>query len=73
MYFAYPASWSGDLSWVAVDGYSAATILGLSAESGYQFLPESYSWSNAFLGFIPGQLAKLLLLHINWISNTPFH
>ena len=64
LYFAYPASWSGDLSWVAVDGYSAATILGLSAESGYQFLPESYSWSNAFLGFIPGSIGETSTLAI---------
>ena len=64
MYFAYPASWSGDLSWVAVDGYSAATILGLSAASGYQFLPESYSWSNAFLGFIPGSIGETSTLAI---------
>ena len=64
LYFAYPASWSGDLSWVAVDGYSAATILGLSAESGYQFLPDSYSWSNAFLGFIPGSIGETSTLAI---------
>ena len=64
LYFAYPASWSGDLSWVAVDGYSAATILGLSAESGYQFLPESYNWSNAFLGFIPGSIGETSTLAI---------
>ena len=49
LYFAYPASWSGDMSWVAVDGYTAATILGTAAQDGYQNL--AYTWNNAFLGF----------------------
>ena len=62
LYFAYPASWSGDMSWVAVDGYTAATILGTAAQDGYQSL--TYSWNNAFLGFIPGSIGETSTLAI---------
>ena len=58
LYFAYPASWSGDMSWVAVDGYTAATMLGISAQDGYASMPESFSWSNAFFGFVPGSIGE---------------
>ena len=51
LYFAYPASWSGDMSWIAVDGYTAATMLGMSAQESYMNMP--YSWTDAFFGFIP--------------------
>ena len=30
----------------------------------YQFLPESYNWSNAFLGFIPGSIGETSTLAI---------
>ena len=62
LYFAYPASWSGDMSWVAVDGYTAATILGTAAQEGYQSL--AYTWNNAFLGFIPGSIGETSTLAI---------
>ena len=62
LYFAYPASWSGDMSWVAVDGYTAATILGTAAQDGYQSL--AYTWNNAFLGFIPGSIGETSTLAI---------
>ena len=62
LYFAYPASWSGDMSWVAVDGYTAATILGTAAQDGYQNL--AYTWNNAFLGFIPGSIGETSTLAI---------
>ena len=32
LYFAYPASQSGDSVWVPVDGYSGATALSLGAD-----------------------------------------
>ena len=38
LYFAYPASWSGDMAWIAVDGYTAATMLGMSAQESYMNL-----------------------------------
>lgn len=56
LYFAYPASWSGDMSWVAVDGYTAATMLGVAAQEGYASF--NYSWSEAFLGMIPGSIGE---------------
>ncbi len=59
LYFAYPASMSGDAVWVAVDGYSGATPLGLAAEAGIPgVLTAGYSWWQAFLGIIPGSLGE---------------
>jgi len=58
LYFAYPASWSGDMSWVAVDGYTAATMLGISAQDGYASMPDAYTWSNAFFGLVPGSIGE---------------
>ena len=56
LYFAYPASWSGDMAWVAVDGYTSATMLGMSAQESYMNMP--YTWNDAFLGFIPGSIGE---------------
>lgn len=58
LYFAYPASWSGDMSWVAVDGYTAATMLGISAQDGYTNMPDTFTWSNAFFGLVPGSIGE---------------
>ena len=58
LYFAYPASWSGDMSWVAVDGYTAATMLGISAQDGYANMPADFTWSNAFFGLVPGSIGE---------------
>ena len=58
LYFAYPASWSGDMSWVAVDGYTAATMLGISAQDGYANMPDAFTWSNAFFGLVPGSIGE---------------
>ena len=58
LYFAYPASWSGDRSWVAVDGYTAATMLGISAQDGYANMPDAFTWSNAFFGLVPGSIGE---------------
>lgn len=58
LYFAYPASWSGDMSWVAVDGYTAATMLGISAQDGYANMPDTFTWSNAFFGLVPGSIGE---------------
>ena len=62
LYFAYPASWSGDMAWVAVDGYTAATMLGMSAQESYMNM--SYTWSDAFLGFIPGSIGETSVVAI---------
>jgi len=55
LYFAYPAQISGDAVWVAVDGYSQATILASYAS---QQLSVTYSWLDSFLGFIPGSMGE---------------
>lgn len=59
LYFAYPAQMSGDSVWVAVDGYSGATALAVSASDGYQRLAANgLTWWDAFLGFVPGSLGE---------------
>jgi Na+-transporting NADH:ubiquinone oxidoreductase subunit B len=54
LFFAYPADLSGDQIWIAVDGYTQATVLGAVA-NGDSF---SYTWMDAFLGFVPGSLGE---------------
>ncbi len=59
LYFAYPASMSGDSVWVAVDGYSNATALGIAAQSGLsEAIAAGYGWAQSFLGLIPGSLGE---------------
>jgi Na+-transporting NADH:ubiquinone oxidoreductase subunit B len=64
LYFAYPASISGDSVWVAVDGYTAATPLGLAADGGLNAVTQHYSWIQTFLGFEPGCLGETSVLAI---------
>ena len=70
LYFAYPAQLSGDAVWVAVDGYTAATPLSIAASDGMAALQSTISWSDAFLGSIPGSVGEtstlaLSLIHIS--------
>ncbi|WP_224823820.1 NADH:ubiquinone reductase (Na(+)-transporting) subunit B [Cognatishimia sp. MH4019] len=59
LYFAYPAQMSGDTVWVAVDGYSGATALAISASDGYQTLAANgMTWWDSFLGFVPGSMGE---------------
>ena len=59
LYFAYPVFMSGDKAWVAVDGYSSATPLGVAALSGMAGISEAgYGWGQAFWGLIPGSLGE---------------
>lgn len=58
LFFAYPASISGDAVWVAVDGYSGATALSLASMGGLEAIQGSFSWIQAFLGFIPGSMGE---------------
>ena len=60
LYFAYPAQWSGDSVWVAVDGYSGATSLSVAASDGYASIEEQlgFSWWDAFFGHIPGSIGE---------------
>ena len=65
LYFAYPAYMSGDSIWTPVDGYSAATSLGISASEGYANLSNyGISWMDAFLGNIQGSLGETSTLAI---------
>lgn len=56
LYFAYPAQISGDAVWVAVDGYSHATPLAAYADP--QQMDFSYTWWEAFIGFLPGSMGE---------------
>jgi Na+-transporting NADH:ubiquinone oxidoreductase subunit B len=59
LYFAYPASITGDTVWVAADGFTAATPLGLAANGGLDAVhAASYTWAQTFFGFEPGCLGE---------------
>jgi len=58
LFFAYPASISGDAAWVAVDGFSGATALSLGAAGGVDNIAETFGWFQAFLGFMPGSMGE---------------
>lgn len=65
LYFAYPASITGDTVWVAVDGFTAATPLGLAANGGLDAVHAAhYSWMQTFFGFEPGCLGETSTLAI---------
>ena len=55
LFFAYPAQISGERVWVAVDGVSQATPL---AEFADPALSVSATWTEAFLGFVPGAMGE---------------
>jgi Na+-transporting NADH:ubiquinone oxidoreductase subunit B len=56
LFFAYPAQISGDAVWTAVDGFTGATPLAQAAVGGVDAI--SWSWNDAFLGFIPGSMGE---------------
>jgi Na+-transporting NADH:ubiquinone oxidoreductase subunit B len=57
LFFAYPAQMSGDAVWTAVDGFSGATPLGLSALGGVEaILAANVTWWDAFFGSIQGSI-----------------
>ena len=60
LYFAYPASMSGDAIWVAVDGVTQATPLGNAALG----LDYGVEWTTAFIGAMPGSLGETSTLAI---------
>jgi Na+-transporting NADH:ubiquinone oxidoreductase subunit B len=65
LYFAYPASMSGDAVWTAIDGYTGATPLALAASGGVEAITESgYSWAQTFFGMMPGSLGETSTLAI---------
>ncbi len=65
LYFAYPASQSGDAVWTAVDGFSGATALGLAAAGGLEAVSAAgISWTDSFLGNIQGSMGEVSTLAI---------
>lgn len=59
LYFAYPASMSGDAVWTAVDGFSGATALGVAAMGGVQAIHDAgISWMQTFFGFEQGSMGE---------------
>ncbi|PCI66299.1 MAG: NADH:ubiquinone reductase (Na(+)-transporting) subunit B [Piscirickettsiaceae bacterium] len=59
LFFAYPASMSGNAIWTAVDGFSGATALGLAAEGGIDAVMASgITWMDAFVGTIQGSIGE---------------
>ncbi len=65
LFFAYPADISGDAVWTAVDGFAGATSLSMVSAGGMQALTEQgLSWSDAFLGFMPGSIGETSTLAI---------
>ena len=59
LYFAYPASMSGDAVWTAVDGFSGATSLGLAALGGVDAIHNAgISWFSTFFGIEQGSMGE---------------
>ncbi len=59
LYFAYPAQISGDAVWTAVDGFSGATALGVSAIEGMQGIAAmGLTWTQAFWGQMQGSIGE---------------
>ncbi|MGF1615598.1 MAG: NADH:ubiquinone reductase (Na(+)-transporting) subunit B [Gammaproteobacteria bacterium] len=59
LYFAYPATQSGDTVWVPVDGYSGATALSLGAVGGEEAIRDAgITWMDAFVGTIQGSFGE---------------
>nr|WP_010130543.1 NADH:ubiquinone reductase (Na(+)-transporting) subunit B [Microbulbifer agarilyticus] len=63
LYFAYPASMSGDMVWTAVDGYTGATALSVLASEGVQSgvvnaAAGPLTWWDAFFGNMHGSIGE---------------
>ena len=56
LFFSYPAQISGDLVWVAADGFSGATLLSQAASGGVGTF--THTWWDAFIGLIPGSMGE---------------
>jgi Na+-transporting NADH:ubiquinone oxidoreductase subunit B len=64
LFFAYPASMSGDAVWTAVDGYTGPTALSVMASEGLAAVEAQFSWMQAFIGTIPGSMGETSTLAI---------
>lgn len=59
LFFAYPASMSGDAVWTAVDGFSGATALSLAATGGVDAINSGgIGWMQTFFGVTQGSLGE---------------
>ena len=64
LFFAYPASMSGDAVWTAIpaaaahDGFSGATVLAQMRQMSTPFSELNLSWWNAFIGLEPGSMGE---------------
>jgi len=59
LFFAYPATLSGDSIWTAVDGFSGATPLAIAASSGLEGLAAAgVTLQDAFLGNVQGAVGS---------------
>ena len=64
LFFAYPASMSGDAVWTAVDGFTGATPLSVVASDGLAVLEQQMSWMDAFIGNMHGSMGEVSTLAI---------
>lgn len=65
LYFAYPASMSGDAVWTAVDGFSGATALSIAYSEGLvDGKLGELTWFDAFFGFMQGSVGEVSTLMI---------
>ena len=71
LFFAYPVQISGDLVWVAADGFTAATPLAVIAEGAQstsnviaELGASGFTWWNMFIGSIPGSVGETSTLAI---------
>lgn len=63
LYFAYPASMSGDAVWTAVDGFTGATALGLAAVGGVEGITAAgMGWLQTLIGFEQGSMGETSVL-----------
>ena len=64
LFFAYPASMSGDAVWTAVDGYTGATPLSVAASDGMTAVANQLTWWDSFLGIMPGSVGETSFLAV---------
>ncbi len=64
LFFAYPASMSGDTVWTALDGFTGATALSVANAGGMAALKESLTWLDAFYGHMQGSIGETSTLAI---------
>lgn len=63
LFFAYPASMSGDAIWTAVDGFSGATALSVAATEGMAGINAmGLTWWDAFFGKMQGSIGEVSTL-----------